>query len=214
MLDEVAARTAPSRDEVADAGRPTALVLGQYLSSLGLLSAAEESELNAALVLEAAAPRGRGLRVQTASRRPAGPRPSPWPMPPGRAGVELVVDTRPEAAELTMHRRRPQWVISCFSTGLATARYLLGLEAVAVGTSALLPRLAPYENSNRVPLVLAEALFHRTGLPARRPWPAPPSESRDLQRLVDTVAYCMQPALHPEAAPGAAAYLEVLAREP
>ena len=50
-------------------------------------------------------------------------------------------------------------MISCFSTGLATARYLLGIEAVAVGTADLLASLKPYENSNRVPLVLAEALF-------------------------------------------------------
>jgi hypothetical protein len=64
-----------------------------------------------------------------------------------------------------------------------------------------------------VPLVLAEALFHRTDF-------QPPaladltSVGRDLQRLVDTVAYCMQPSLHPEGASGAAAYLEVLGREP
>ena len=124
-----------------------------------------------------------------------------------------MVDTQPEMAELTMQRHQPRWVISCFSTGLATARYLLGSEAVAVGTSALLPLLEPYENSNRVPLVLAEALFHRTDFQP----PAlvgPTSESRDLQRLVDTVAYCMQPSLHPEAAADAAAYLGVLAREP
>lgn len=211
VLEEVQ-RAGGSRDEVADVGRPTALVLGQYLSSLGLMSAAEECELNAALVHESAR---RGAEVCVFKPHPAASPAQTLALADTahRAGVELVVDTHPEAAELTMHRRRPQWVISCFSTGLATARYLLGLEALAVGTTALLPRLAPYENSNRVPLVLAEALFHRGDY--RAPALAGPiPESRDLQRLVETVAYCMQPALHPESAPGAAAYLEVLAEEP
>ena len=210
VIDEVA-RDCRSGDEVEDAGRPTALVLGQYLSSLGLLSAAEESDLNADLVRESA---NRGAEVCVFKPHPAAPPAQTLALARAgqRAGVELVVDTRPELAELTMRRRRPQWVISCFSTGLATARYLLGLEAVAVGTSALLARLAPYENSNRVPLVLAEALFHRTDF--RPPAAGPGPEGRDLQRLVDTVAYCMQPSLLPEAAPAAAAYLELLAREP
>ena len=216
VLDEVlrdeVLRDCASPDGVGDAGRPTALVLGQYLSSLGLMSAAEESELNAALVQESAS---RGAEVCVFKPHPAAPSTQTLALAEAAqlAGVELVVDTQPEVAELTMRRRRPQWVISCFSTGLATARYLLGAEAVAVGTSALLPRLAPYENSNRVPLVLAEALFHRTDFsPPALAGPTP--ESRDLQRLVDTVAYCMQPSLHSEGASDAAAYLEVLAREP
>ncbi len=211
VLDDVL-RDSSSPDEVRDVGRPTALVLGQYLSSLGLMTAAEESELNAALVQEAA---NRGAEVCVFKPHPAaaGTQTLALAEATHRAGVELVVDTQPEVAELTMRRRRPQWVISCFSTGLATARYLQGVEAVAVGTSALLPRLAPYENSNRVPLVLAEALFHRTDFhPPALAGPTP--ESRDLQRLVDTVAFCMQPSLHPEGAPEAAAYLELLAREP
>jgi len=211
VLDEVV-RDCRSGDEVEDTGRPTALVLGQYLSSLGLLSAAEESDLNAALVQESAS---RGAEVCVFKPHPAAPPAQTLVLADAaqRSGVELVVDARPEVAELTMRRRRPQWVISCFSTGLATGRYLLGLEAVAVGTSALLPRLAPYENSNRVPLVLAETLFHRTDFhpPALAGVSLP---GRDLQQLVDTVAYCMQPNLHPEEAPGASAYLEVLAREP
>ncbi len=211
VIEEVQRDTTP-RDGIVDVGRPTALVLGQYLSSLGLVSRAEESELNTALVLEAA---GRGAEVCVVKPHPAAPPAHTLALAEAarRAGVELVVDTQPEAAELTMHRHRPQWVISCFSTGLTTARYLLGLEAVAVGTSALLPRLAPYENSNRVPLVLAEALFHRQDFrPPALAGSVP--EGRDLQRLVDTVAYCMQPALHPESAAGAAAYLELLTQEP
>jgi hypothetical protein len=215
VLDEVQdqVRSDPSarEDPVADR-RPTALVLGQYLSSIGLVSAAEEAALNAALVRESAE---RGAEVCVFRPHPAAPPAHAVALADAArtSGVELVVDTRPEAAELTMLRRRPRWVISCFSTGLATARHLLGLEAVAVGTTDLLPRLAPYENSNRVPLVLAEALFHRTDF-SPPTLAAPTPGSRDLQRLVDAVAYCMQPTLHPGAATDTAAYLELLAQEP
>ena len=210
VLDEVIAAS-PAEPDTGD-GRPTALVRGQYLGSLGLIRPAEESELHRSMVAEAAR---RGAELCVFKPHPAAPpvRAVELQAAARRAGVELVIDSGPEVAELTMRRRKPHWVLSCFSTGLSTARYLLGLEAVAVGTSALLPRLAPYENSNRVPLVLAEALFHRTDFAAPALAGAV-EKSRDLQRLVETVAYCMQPTLHPEAAPDAAAYLELLAREP
>ena len=52
--------------------------------------------------------------------------------------------------------------------------------------------------------MLAEALFHRTDFAAPALAGAV-EKSRDLPRLVETVAYCMQPTLHPEAAPDAAA---------
>lgn len=224
VLDEVRRGPAPGRDaEEPVADRPTALVLGQYLSSLGLLTGPEEAELNRSLVRAAA---DRGAEVCVVKPHPAAP--------PGttralaeearRVGLELVVDTSAEAAELTVHRRRPTWVISCFSTGLSTAAYLLGVEAVAVGTSRLLSRLTPYANSNRVPLVLAEALFHRDDFspPAHTAAaPAGPDAkvpvvggSRDLQRLVEAVAYCMQPELHAGAAERTASYLRLLEGEP
>ncbi|GAA3715776.1 alpha-2,8-polysialyltransferase family protein [Microlunatus aurantiacus] len=216
VLDEVR-RDAPSgaaSDRATDVaeGRPTALVLGQYLSSLGLVTGAEETELSRSLVREAA---NRGAEVCVFKPHPAAPPAQAHALADAarQEGVELVIDPRPEAAELTMHRRRPTWVISCFSTGLSTAAYLLGLEAVAVGTSRLLSRLAPYENSNRVPLVLAEALFHRDDF--RPPALAGPDPgSRDLQRLVEAVAYCMQPDLHPGSAARTAAYLGELESEP
>ena len=215
VFDEVVA-SAPV--ETGGEGRPTALVLGQYLSSLGLLSVDDESRLYQSMVVEAAR---RGAEVCVFKPHPAGPPAQTVDLGTAarRAGVDLVIDSSPEVAELTMWRRKPHWVLSCFSTGLSTAQYLMGLEAAAVGTSALLPTLAPYENSNRVPLVLSEALFHRgdfiapalAGSAVEGPRHA---ASRDLQRLVEAVAYCMQPTLHPELAVGAAEYLELLEQEP
>ncbi len=216
VLDEVrrASPTDGSGDETVRSGgnRPTALVLGQYLSSLGLVTGAEEAALNRSLVRAAA---DRGAEVCVFKPHPAAPGGHALALAEEarRLGITLEIDTRGEAAELTVHRRRPSWVISCFSTGLSTAAYLLGVPAVAVGTTQLLPRLAPYENSNRVPLVLAEALFGRGDF--RPPALAGPDPgSRDLQRLVETVAYCMQPGLHPGSADRAAAYLQLLEPEP
>lgn len=209
VLDEVLAGT---DTRVEPDGSPTALVLGQYLASLGLLSAEEELELNRSMIVAAAR---LGAEVCVFKPHPAAPplRSVELVRAAATLGIELIIDASPEVAELTMRRRKPHWVLSCFSTGLSTARYLLGLEVVAVGTATLLPRLTPYENSNRIPLVLAEALFARSDFAA----PAAAGEvppSRDLQRLVEAVAYCMQPVLHPELAAPTADYLRLLHAEP
>lgn len=213
VLDEVSAGPGVAAGAVEQGdGRPTALVLGQYLGSLGLVTPAEETELNRSLVLEAAR---RGAEVCVVKPHPAAPplRTIELAETAREARVELVIDTSSEVAELIMCRRKPHWVISCFSTGLSTARFLLGLEAVAVGTATLLARLTPYENSNRIPLVLADALFGSGGFAA--PSLAHGSDRLpDLQRLVDSVAYCMQPALHPELAGPTADFLGRLSAEP
>ena len=192
--------------------RPTALILGQYLGSLQLLTWQQEIDLHRRMITEAAA---RGAKVCVFKPHPSAPPTAEVELIAAAdlAGVELIIDPSPEIAEVTMQRHQPGWVISCFSTGLATARYLLGIEAVAVGSADLLASVKPYENSNRVPLVMTEALF------AGRGFEAPDeTESRDprldLQRLVDAVAYCMQPSLLSSSAEPARAYLSLIADEP
>ena len=114
--------------------RPTALILGQYLSSLQLLTRQQESELHRRMIAEAATRGAEVCRIQATpeltTHRDLGA---------GRAGRA----TGDRAGRRSRARRsprspcaaaEPRWVISCFSTGLATARYLLGIEAVAVGT--------------------------------------------------------------------------------
>jgi len=197
--------------------RPTALILGQYLSSLQLLTRQQESELHRRMIVEAAT---RGAAVCRFKPHPSSPPTMILDLTEQaeRLGIELVVDASTEIAEITMCRSRPRWVISCFSTGLATARYLLGIEAVAVGTRDLLTSLSPYQNSNRVPLVLAELLFTDRMIDDRR-FLAPdeiedPDPRLDLQRLVDAVAYCMQPTLLPQASGPAAEYLTLIGDRP
>ena len=58
-----------------------------------------------------------------------------------------------------MVRRRtaPRWSCSCFSTALFTARQLFDLPVASAGTELVLERLAPYQNSNRIPATLVDA---------------------------------------------------------
>ena len=113
--------------------RPTALMLGQYLSSLRLLTPAAGVRAAPTHGRRGGEPGGRGLRIQAAPGRPTHDDPRAGRR--GRAaGVELVVDTRagdrradhapPPAAvgdQLLLHR---------FGDRALPAR----VEAVAVGT--------------------------------------------------------------------------------
>ncbi|MDE0546891.1 hypothetical protein ON062_09510 [Microbacterium sp. C7(2022)] len=74
--------------------------------------------------------------------------------------------------------------VAGFSTALPTLAATLDVPTRAVGNDVLLHRLDPYENSNRIPVTLVDAL--------NRPR-SPYGTSAHLQQLLDAVAYCMQP---------------------
>lgn len=167
-----------------------ALILGQYLGSLGLLGAEEEYELHVEMLNEVSR---RGLSSVLFKAHPSASATSAARLGSAAAAMGLdfhLVDTD-HLAETVIAALRPEVVISCFSTGLATARYILGTEVHAVGTGMLLQALAPYENSNRIPLSIIHALFVQD-LPV-------PSDSPDdrLSDLLAAVAYCMQSAQLP-----------------
>lgn len=160
----------------------TAVVVGQYLSALGLLSREEEGDLHAEMVAEAAR---RGARRVVFKPHPSAPPGLLDPMRDAAAdsGVELSVleDERP--VEVLMALERPRLMVACFSTALMTARSIFDVETVAVGTRTVLERLQPFANSNRVPVTIIDALHRDDG--GR-------DASEDLQPLVDAVAYVMQ----------------------
>jgi len=126
-----------------------------------------------------------------------------------------------------MQRLQPDLVVSCFSTALMTAKYLFGIEAAAVGTEILLERLTPYQNSNRIPVTIIDALLGRgyaapaeagavkapgseTGAgqdPAANTSEAGAAPAAPLQQLVEAVSYCMQPDTLALARPAAQAFL-------
>ena len=177
----------------ADDGEPaaggTALILGQYLSELGILSTEEEIELHRDMLQKAT---DRGIRHCIFKPHPSA---GPGAVTSIQAaavelGLDLKVMTSTSPAEVVMQRLRPELVVSCFSTALMTAKYLFNIDAAAVGTEILLERLTPYQNSNRIPVTIIDALLEQGyTAPAEQ---VPGENTAPLQQLVEAVSYCMQ----------------------
>ncbi|MFE5893742.1 polysialyltransferase family glycosyltransferase [Streptomyces sp. NPDC002285] len=194
-ITKVLAELVSSGDTLPEIEEP-ALLLGQYLSALGILSDDEEEALHVRM-LKGAAGLGHDKVVF-----------KPHPSAPARftrslekeaekLGVELTVLDTPVLAEVLYQRMRPALVVGCFSTALLTASALYGLPVAQVGTELLLERLTPYENSNRVPVTIVHALLpelgDRTAVTEQR-------RSMDvdaLGALVRAVGFAMQPKILP-----------------
>ncbi len=172
---------------------PYALVLGQYLAELGLTTAAAEAALYGDLVDAAAA---RGLPRVVYKPHPSAP-PSYREVLQRRAeaaGVRFEVCDDPVPAEVLYERDPPALVLGCFSTGLVTAARYWRIPVAATGTRPVLASLPRFEDSNRIPLLLVDLTVPRVEpaagtariVPAREPSVAV------VQRMVATVAYCMQ----------------------
>ncbi|MCY0926006.1 polysialyltransferase family glycosyltransferase [Streptomyces sp. H27-H1] len=189
-----AAAEAPTGTPAASA-EPPALLLGQYLSALDLVPAAEEEELHAEMVRGAHALGHRELVFKPHPSAPAAYS-RRAEEEAGRLGVRLTVLSTPVLAETLYARLRPALVVGCFSTGLLTAATLYGLPVARTGTGAVLARLSPYPNSNRIPLVLADVLLPDLADPAAvRSWtpPGPDRVAAELQGLLTAVGFTMQP---------------------
>ncbi|MFF4643948.1 polysialyltransferase family glycosyltransferase [Streptomyces sp. NPDC001389] len=191
--------TAAGGDGDGAGEEPPALLLGQYLSALELMSPDEEEELHASMVRGAYEWGHRDLVFKPHPGAPA----AYWrraEAEAARLGARLTVLDAPVLAETLYQRLRPALVVGCFSTGLLTARALYGIPVARTGTASVLGRLVPYQNSNRIPLTLVDALVPDLDGPPRDP-PA------DLPGLVSAVGFTMQPRILPERRPGAEAYL-------
>ncbi|MFJ6100856.1 polysialyltransferase family glycosyltransferase [Streptomyces sp. NPDC092359] len=181
----------------APAGRADgpALLLGQYLAALDLLSAAEEEELHLRMVRGTVA---RGHRKLVFKPHPAAP--DTWSEALVRAaaelGAELTVEHRPVLAEVLYRELRPALVVGCFSTALLTATTFYGLPVARVGTRTLLERLAPFQNSNRVPLTVVDAVV--PPLETDGGDGGAPLGAEQLNDLVAAVGFAMQPRIRPE----------------
>lgn len=170
-------------DALFDEELPTVLVLGQYLSALGLMSPAEEIALQEEMIDRAARWSPRRIVFK--------PHPSTPPLHTdavrARAvaqGIAFVEYRGALAAELLAERLDAVAVVAGFSTALPTAHALFGRAIGAAGTETVLRVLTPYENSNRIPATIVDA-FARD----RSPYEDPDR----LQLLVDAVGYAMQP---------------------
>ncbi|MFH9043138.1 polysialyltransferase family glycosyltransferase [Streptomyces sp. NPDC017966] len=178
-----------------------ALLVGQCLSGLGVLSVEEEDDLHVRMMRGAVE---RGHRAVVFKPHPLAP------VHHGRAlaaeaerlGVDLTVVDTPVLAEVLFERSRPALVVGCFSTALFTASALYGLPVARTGTERALERLTPYQNGNRVPAVLADAL-----LPPLEPGGESTLPADELNDLVTTLGFTMQPQIHPPLRPVAERYL-------
>lgn len=166
-----------------DDGTPTALVLGQYLSALGLMTPREEISLQ------------RDLIDRVASWSPARIVFKPHPAAPPQLthavreralsqGREFVEYRGALAAEVLAQRVDAVAVVAGFSTALPTARALFDTPIGSSGLASLQRRLSPFENSNRVPMAIVDALTRAD---------TPYEEPSRLQQLVDAIGYAMQP---------------------
>ncbi|MFQ6147925.1 polysialyltransferase family glycosyltransferase [Streptomyces seoulensis] len=183
-----------------------ALLLGQYLSALGILTAEEEEQLHLRMLRGAVALGHTRVVFKPHPSAPAG-----WTRAlreeAGTLGAELTVLDTPVLAEVLYEHTRPALVVGCFSTALLTASALYGLPVARTGTGTLLERLTPYENSNRVPVTIVDALL--PGLDDRE---EVTGQRRGmtveaLSELVGAVSFAMQPRIRPDLRPAAERYL-------
>ncbi|MEU3053450.1 polysialyltransferase family glycosyltransferase [Streptomyces griseus] len=184
-----------------------ALLLGQDLAGAGLITAAEEAGLRLEMV--------RGAAALGHTRLVFAPDPyAPWENPAAllaeadRLGVELTVldTTRPVPADALLHRLRPALVVGCTSAALFGAARFHGLPVATVGTGLLLERLTPYENAERIPATLADAV-----LPALDDAEAvaaqKPGGGDEVDGLLAAVGFAMRPKVRPDLRPAAERYL-------
>ncbi|GAB2994875.1 alpha-2,8-polysialyltransferase family protein [Streptomyces pseudoechinosporeus] len=183
-----------------------ALLLGQYLSALGILTTEQEEDLHVRMLRGAVQ-----LGHQRVVFKPHPSAPARWSRAlekeAEKIGADLTVLDTPVLAEVLYQRMRPALVAGCFSTALLTASALYGLPVARIGTETLLERLTPYENSNRVPVTIVDAM-----LPELTDRKAVTEQRKglgtgELTELLRAVGYAMQSKIYPDLRPAAERYL-------
>jgi Alpha-2,8-polysialyltransferase (POLYST) len=172
-----------------------ALILGQYLAGNELVTEREELDLYTKMVSACAAAGYSSLVFK--------PHPSAAAAYAARLndiahalGVRLAVVDGPELAEAWFERGGIELVVGCFSTALLTASSLYGLPVAQLGTEMMLEQLTPFQNSNRIPVTLVDALLPNLSadLSSLVRSENPPHRSmEEIGALVLAVGYAMQP---------------------
>jgi hypothetical protein len=187
--------------------RPTAVLLGQYLSALELITQAEEEKLHVRMLRAAVRAGHRSVLFKAHPSAPSLYSES-LEQAARELGVELTVLNAPVLAETLYGYARPDLVIGCFSTALMTASALFGIPVARVGTELLLERITPYENSNRVPLTIIDAALPDAEEASSFDGLDLASLADGLTPLVRAVGYCMQAKRYDFLREDAVAYLE------
>ncbi|WP_217253290.1 alpha-2,8-polysialyltransferase family protein [Streptomyces sp. AC602_WCS936] len=196
-------------EPTAPPGEPPALLFGQCLAALDVLTAAEETELHVGMVRGAA---GLGHRHVVFKPHPAA-HAHRWPAleaEASRLGVCLTVLDPGVPDEVAVQWLRPALAVGCVPTGLLTAATLYRVPAARVGTGTVLARLTPYENALRVPVTVVDALLPDVAdRSAVTGGPVTPPDERvaELGALLKAVAFAMRPRVVPGLRPAAEEYL-------
>ncbi|GGN90773.1 hypothetical protein GCM10011579_087040 [Streptomyces albiflavescens] len=202
---KVLAELVDTGDELPSIDEP-ALLLGQYLSALDILTAEEEENLHVRMLKGALA-----LGHTRVVFKPHPSAPARWSRllerEAEKLGADLTVLDTPVLAEVLYQRMRPALVVGCFSTALLTASALYGLPVARVGTESLLDRLTPYENSNRVPVTIVDALLPELSDKAAVTEQRRGLDVTALTGLVRAVGFAMQPKIYPDLRQAAENYL-------
>lgn len=170
--------------------QPTAVLLGQYLAAINILSAEEEEDLHVRMLAGAARAGHRSVVFKPHPTAPAGYT-AALSKAAADAGVRLTVLDAPLLAETLYHHCAPELVVGCFSTAMVTASAYYDVPIARVGTALVMERLKPYPNSNRVPLAVVDHLvpdLERGQTPA-----LVDTVPETLAPLVRAIGFCMQP---------------------
>ncbi|MFF3250558.1 polysialyltransferase family glycosyltransferase [Actinacidiphila glaucinigra] len=213
VLDEISRdaaddpRLAPVLEEA-----PTAVLLGQYLAAINIISVEEEERLHVRMLTGAARAGHRSVVFKPHPTAPAGYS-AALSKAAADAGVRLTVLDAPLLAETLYHHCRPELIAGCFSTAMATGSAYYGVPVARVGTALVMKRLRPYENSNRVPLAIVDHLVPDL---EREETPALVGEAPEsLSPLIRAIGFCMQPKTYPNLRESTVAWLrEHLAGSP
>ncbi len=166
----------------------TALVLGQYLATDGLLEPQEEIELYAAMVRRCGdLGHERVVFKQHPSAR-ADQGAAVGRLVDGSGGptARFGVARQAELAEAWFARGEADLVVGCFSTALLTASTCYGLPVARLGTETVLARMSPLADLNRVPALLVEATVPELGTEPAGPAVVPDDLQDLLEALVST----------------------------
>ncbi len=188
VVDEIVRDTDLGLSDEITALNPstTAMAFGQYLSALGILTPQEEHDLHRDFV---SAAHEAGMTAVVFKPHPASPPDMVQALSTHaqQLGIDFFVYSSPVIAEAAVSVLKPALVIGCFSTALVTARALYGIPAKAVQTDLLLERITPYQNSNRIPVTIADAVLDGSNAQLSA------EQVTELQALLDSVSYAMQP---------------------
>ena len=168
------------------------LIVGQYLAAGGFVGEREELDGYAAMISGCA---DAGYSSIAFKPHPSAPRSQLTRLGDvARArGVRLLVTDDRELAEAWYERGAVDLVVGCFSTALMTASSLYGLPVARLGTELMLERLTPFQNSNRIPVTLVDALVPDLSSLARHENKPTHLAQADVNALVVAVGYAMQP---------------------